>query len=405
LSSPWTLPALEGVNLRQPAAKKSWVQIARTGKFVSNRYGKFEISKADLSSMLKNFNEITPQPPTQLPIDFDHLSMSPSKPGDGIAAGWVQQLELRDNGDTLFAEIEWTPQAALNIATKQYRFFSPSFAKDYTHKDGKKIGTTLLAGALTNHPFLESMAPVSLTNGRALPMAILEPAVADRQETPPMRLHLSELGTRVTFLPDPGLTPELDETERAATYEVRDGVGAGDDRFCRLVNEQGEDVGWYRVTVLAPAPAPDKAANPPAALVKKETTPQEKAAAAPPAEDEERPTALAADRASDQLLTLATAHAATHKLTLAQATKEIAMQRPDLVEARHGRADDETPETPETPDAPLSLSATERGATSFAQLVTTLQQERKLASTRDAMHLAAGLRPDLAARYSAGDAA
>src|SRR4051794_40259838 len=91
-------------------APRSWVQVARTGSFVSNRYGKFTIGRDDLAQMLHNFNNITPKAPTELPVDVDHLSMSPQKPGDGIAAGWMKQLELRANGDELWAEVEWTPQ-------------------------------------------------------------------------------------------------------------------------------------------------------------------------------------------------------------------------------------------------------------------------------------------------------
>ncbi len=34
--------------------------------------------------------------------------------------------------------------------------------KDHAHKDGTKIGTTLLAAAITNHPFLEGMQALTL---------------------------------------------------------------------------------------------------------------------------------------------------------------------------------------------------------------------------------------------------
>jgi hypothetical protein len=45
--------------------------------------------------------------------------------------------------------------------------------KDYKHKDGRKLGTTLLAAAITNHPFLEGMAALHLsrTGEVALPAA------------------------------------------------------------------------------------------------------------------------------------------------------------------------------------------------------------------------------------------
>ena len=71
-------------------APRSWIQVAKTGEFVSNRYGKFSITKDDLKQMLHNFTEVTPKAPTELPIDYDHLSMDPQKPGDGIAAGWIK---------------------------------------------------------------------------------------------------------------------------------------------------------------------------------------------------------------------------------------------------------------------------------------------------------------------------
>jgi phage I-like protein len=112
--------------------------------------------------MLSNFHTVMPQKPTRLPVDYDHLSMDPQKPGDGIAAGWFVDLELRDNGSTLWGLVDWTPTAADAISKKEYQYVSPSFARNYTAKDGKKIGTTLLAAAITNHPFLEGMAPLTL---------------------------------------------------------------------------------------------------------------------------------------------------------------------------------------------------------------------------------------------------
>ena len=91
--------------------RRSWIQLARTGTFQSTRYGRFSITRDDLAQMAHNFSEVTPQAPTQLPIDFDHLSMDPKHPGDGKAAGWLQQIALRADGDELWGEVEWTPEA------------------------------------------------------------------------------------------------------------------------------------------------------------------------------------------------------------------------------------------------------------------------------------------------------
>lgn len=232
-------------------APQSWIQLAKTGTFHSSRYGKFSITRDDLAQMLHNFNEVTPQAPTQLPIDFDHLSMDPQKPGDGKAAGWLQRVELRADGDELWGEVEWTPEAANLIQNRAYRFVSPSFVKDHTHKDGRKIGTTLLAAAITNHPFLEGMQALTLYSFSAMgDLALVE------TPTTVAAVNLSELGQRVTFQPDAERTPELTDEERRQTFIVKTAIGAGDDEFVRLTRPDGTEFGWFRVsTQLAPAPA------------------------------------------------------------------------------------------------------------------------------------------------------
>ena len=63
----------------------------------------------------------------------------------GSRPGWLKKLQLRGDGEELWAEVEWTPEGADRIANQEYRFVSPSFVKDHVHKDGTKIGTTLLA--------------------------------------------------------------------------------------------------------------------------------------------------------------------------------------------------------------------------------------------------------------------
>ena len=159
---------------------RSWIQLAKTGKFKSKRYGEFSITRDDLKTMLHNFKHVTPLAPTELPVDFDHLSMEAAKPGDGIAAGWFKNLELRGSGDELWGEVEWTTDAATKIRNKEYRYVSPSFVKNHEHKDGTKIGTTLLAAAITNHPFLEGMAALTLC---ADDLAVAVSTAPDQQPT------------------------------------------------------------------------------------------------------------------------------------------------------------------------------------------------------------------------------
>lgn len=161
---PYVWPSV--LTLATPKATTSWIQVAKTGTFFSQRYGTFSITSDDLRQMLHNFTHITPIAPTQLPVDYDHLSMDPKKPGDGKAAGWfvTGRMELREHDTELWAEVAWTPEAAEAITNGEYRFVSPSFVRDYVWKNGTNIGTTLVAAAITNHPFLEGMAAVTLSS-------------------------------------------------------------------------------------------------------------------------------------------------------------------------------------------------------------------------------------------------
>ncbi len=232
------------------APAQSWVQLAVAGAFESTRYGTFAITPDDLGMMAANFR------PGVTPIDYDHLSMDATKPFDGIAAGWLQGIELRDGGTALWGLVEWTPDAATRIEHREYRFISPSFMKDYTTATGEKVGTKLLAAALTNLPFLPEMAAVTLGGDAVFGQFALR-VPADRRARTRTVHHLAELGQRVTFRPDAERTPELSDEERRQTFIVKSTIGAGEDQFVRLTRPDGTEFGWFRVSnQLAPAPAP-----------------------------------------------------------------------------------------------------------------------------------------------------
>lgn len=157
------------------APSSSWIQVAVVGDFVSPLYGEFSITKKDLRSMLDNFDSgVHPVPPTKLCMDYDHLSERPDAPGDGKAAGWFEELELRANGKELWARIEWTADGAEAIRKKEYQFVSPSYHPAFTTPANVEAGCTLLAAAITNRPFLQGMDPLSLSStfeGLAFPAA------------------------------------------------------------------------------------------------------------------------------------------------------------------------------------------------------------------------------------------
>jgi phage I-like protein len=114
--------------------------------------------------MVENFKTGKyPQGSTKLPADYNHGTSHASSTDEGKAAGWVVDLELRADGDELWAQVEWTETAAALIDGKEYQFTSATFSFDYTNSNGgEEIGPTLLAFALTNRPVVHGMQPVAL---------------------------------------------------------------------------------------------------------------------------------------------------------------------------------------------------------------------------------------------------
>ncbi len=137
--------------------KMSQVQVFRTGVFRHPTYGKFTITDDDLAHMEANFKANRPKPPTELVVDYEHMSLMPGRKAP--AAGWVKAVEHRTG--ELVATIEWTPAASGHIANREYRFISPEWNMHYKDKEsGKDIGPCLMSMALTNRPFFEGMRPV-----------------------------------------------------------------------------------------------------------------------------------------------------------------------------------------------------------------------------------------------------
>ncbi len=97
---------------------------------------------------------------TDMVVDYDHQSFavfSGEKTVSAKAAGWVRQLEARDDG--IWANIEWTKAAAEAIEAKEYRYLSPVIPHG---KDGQV--RMILSVALTNVPatHLEALSAATI---------------------------------------------------------------------------------------------------------------------------------------------------------------------------------------------------------------------------------------------------
>jgi phage I-like protein len=95
---------------------------------------------------------------TDLPIDYEHQTLggsysSPS--GQAPAAGWIKRL-YGEPGIGLLAEIEWTDQGRIMLASKQYRYLSPVAI---VRKANRKL-VAIHSAALTNKPAIIGMQPI-----------------------------------------------------------------------------------------------------------------------------------------------------------------------------------------------------------------------------------------------------
>jgi hypothetical protein len=350
------------VNLKDVAttdtAPRSWIQLAKAGSFVSNRYGKFAITTDDLRMMAANFR------PAVTPIDYDHLGIEPKRPGDGIAAGWLQTVEVRDDGNTLWGLVEWTDEAAKRIASREYKFVSPSFIKGHTDQTGQKIGTKLVAAALTNFPFLPEMAAVTLNT----------PAIAAMHLTAQLRDLVAVEDGAVSLSAKPGQRVTVSEQHARnpqhvrATFEVLrvDDAGYDDARVWLKDVTTGETIGWYAASELEPA----RALNPDPSTTEKSEDPMK---------PEEKILARAQELASERQISLS-------------AAAKIA-SREDGAAAREYLAH---PEPTAEPSPVINLRR--HDGETFAELVTRTAREQRL-DLRAATRLVSQSFPALAEGY------
>jgi hypothetical protein len=173
-----------GTPVKRGAKDLHEVPVAVCGSWVKDGHT-FAIRFEDLQTMLRNFEK---RKNDMVVIDYEHASEDPAvaRGGPVPAAGWIHSLSIgncrlpiaagnghsRESGNppALIADVEWTPEAKELIHGGQYRFFSPSI--DWGARDkltGDPQGATLTSGALTNHPFLEELPPLMLTDLKAAP--------------------------------------------------------------------------------------------------------------------------------------------------------------------------------------------------------------------------------------------
>lgn len=162
-----------------PKKRSTWIQISKSGSWRGHSSGPFELGRPHFDSAIA---ELSKQQ-TPLAFDYEHASAS-CIPTHSPASGWSKELAVRGEpgAETLWAFTRLTKRAVAEIRDEEYSYISPTWMFDVpdrelghaleTDEDGEAIGgyedgKTILAClhsvALTNVPFLDGMAPISLS--------------------------------------------------------------------------------------------------------------------------------------------------------------------------------------------------------------------------------------------------
>jgi len=89
-------------------------------------------------------------------IDYEHQTLNKEENGQPApAAGWLLDFEWRE-GSGLWGKAFFTERARRQINAGEYRYFSPVFSYD-----AQGAVLTIEMGALTNHPALDGLQPLS----------------------------------------------------------------------------------------------------------------------------------------------------------------------------------------------------------------------------------------------------
>jgi len=152
-----TVRFLSGLHVSLEAGKKqTWVTVTRTGSFTDPRYGRFEITRDMLLSMVSNFKNDTLG--SKIFLDVAH------KPQDGAAA---EIMDLAVEGNRLRALVEWSPLGVEAIQKRKMIYLSAEYIENFKdNEEGNQHGPVLLGAALTVRPVIKRLDPVQLSENK-----------------------------------------------------------------------------------------------------------------------------------------------------------------------------------------------------------------------------------------------
>lgn len=205
---------LSGLHVQlEEGATRSWVTVTRTGSFTDPRYGKFDITREMLLSMVANFDAKTYG--QDIFIDVAH------KPENGAAA---KVMKLAVEGDRLRALVEWTPLGVDAVKAKGFTYLSAEYHENWRDNEtGNAHGCVLLGAGLVTRPCIKRLDPVQLSEADADPEGaalLLHPTLLSEllhEAKTIMKKHLEQLAAdlRAKKLSESAITAILKAAEQA----------------------------------------------------------------------------------------------------------------------------------------------------------------------------------------------
>lgn len=135
------------------------IEVLQVGMWDTPYHGMFMIDQEDLNEMKANFDAGVAQAGEGLgvPIDFSHDE-------GGQAAGWMKGMTVE--GNSLYADVEWTEAGKTALLGGNFKCFSPTFypkclggwpdPEDYD----TFVPNVITGGALTNIPLFKGLQPI-----------------------------------------------------------------------------------------------------------------------------------------------------------------------------------------------------------------------------------------------------
>jgi len=145
------LQLTEGENTKE-------VHLLPYGEFLHPAYGEIVIDETMIDDFIKNFQDGVRG--TELDIDYAHKYDAAK--GDK-AAGWIQSLSKKPDG--LWGLVKFTGEASKEISDGAWKYMSIDYGDEWCNnsKPPQCFDNVLFGAALTNRPFMKSLAPINFS--------------------------------------------------------------------------------------------------------------------------------------------------------------------------------------------------------------------------------------------------